>query len=199
MSRVSPHGLTAVATGAGLAAGVAFALAGRGAWVNGLAAALIVVSGACDALDGLVARLHARATRLGDFLDHFGDRLIEIAVLGGIAVSPGATPALGAAVLIATLLHSYLGTQIEATFGRRSYDGPGKAEQVVALAAYATARLIWPEAAFTVGAWSVSLPDAFLAGLGAVTLAGMGFRLRRAFALGLGAGDGPGGPNASWR
>src|SRR5512140_3185489 len=111
---------------------------------------------------------------MGDFADHFGDRLVEI------AVSPHANRTLGLYVVVVTLLHSYLGTQIEASFGSRRHDGPGKAEHFVALIAYALAVALFPELSFPVGDLSVSLPTAFLAVLGVSTLAGVVVRLVRA-------------------
>lgn len=183
MPRVQPNTLTAVSVFAGLAAGTCFWLAHRGTSFYALAALLLAVSGATDALDGIVARMYGRTTRLGELLDHLGDRLTEVAVLGGIAVSPGTTFGLGIAVLVATLLVSYLGTQVEATFGVRDYSGLGKAEQFVALVAFALARAMRPDLAVPLAGWSVTLPDAFLVALGLGTLAGMWHRLRQVQAL----------------
>jgi len=174
---VSPTVLTVLSVVAGVTAGGAFTLADRGASWYAVAALLLALSGAADSLDGIVARMYARATRAGDFLDHFGDRLVEIAVLSGIAFSPRASRTLGLYVLVVTLLHSYLGTQIEASFGGRPREGPGKEEHFVALVAFALALALFPDATLTVAARSVSLPNAFLAVLGLATLAGVAHRL----------------------
>jgi archaetidylinositol phosphate synthase len=183
MRGVSPTALTLVSLLSGIGAGGAFLLADRGPSYYALAALLLAVSGAADSLDGIVARMYARATTGGDFIDHFGDRLVEVAVLSGISFSPHANPTLGLYVLVVTLLHSYLGTQIEASFGVRRHDGPGKAELFVALVAFALALARFPELSFTLAARSVSLPDTFLAVLGVSTLAGVARRLVLARAL----------------
>jgi phosphatidylglycerophosphate synthase len=82
---VNPNALTLVSILAGLAAGAAFALARGRPGGYATATALVAVSGAADALDGLVARLSFRTSKLGELLDHLGDRLIDIGILGGIA------------------------------------------------------------------------------------------------------------------
>ena len=174
---VSPTALTLVSLVAGVAAGGAFALASRGPSWYAAAALLLALSGAADSLDGIVARMTAQVTAGGDFLDHFVDRIVEIAVLSGIAFSPHASRTLGLYVLVATLLHSYLGTQIEASFGGRRREGPGKEEHFVALIAFALVLVAFPDLSFAVTSRSVSLPDAFLAALGLATLAGIAHRL----------------------
>jgi len=180
MRGISPNALTFVSLLAGVTAGGAFLLAYRSPSYYVLAALLLAVSGAADSLDGIVARMYARTTSGGDFFDHFGDRLVEIAVLSGIAFSPHANQTLGLSILVVTLLHSYLGTQIEASFGGRRHAGPGKEEHFVALIAFALVLALFPELSFSLAAHSVSFPNAFLAVLGLATLAGVVHRLCRA-------------------
>ena len=72
------------ATIAGAAAGVAAAIAfGAGALGWGLAA--LAVSAAFDALDGTIAREFSAPSAMGGVLDLSSDRLVEIAVMVGIA------------------------------------------------------------------------------------------------------------------
>jgi CDP-diacylglycerol--glycerol-3-phosphate 3-phosphatidyltransferase len=49
------------------------------------AGVLLLAGGACDSLDGEVARARGRATRFGAFLDSTLDRFSEVLVLGGLA------------------------------------------------------------------------------------------------------------------
>jgi archaetidylinositol phosphate synthase len=177
---INPDALTWLSLVAGVAAGGAFLGAHGSRAYYGVAAALLAISGAADSLDGIVARMYARTSTWGDFLDHFGDRVIEVSVISGLAFSPRAHPILGLYVLVVTLLHSYLGTQVEATFGWRRHDGPGKAEHFVALIAGALFLAAFPQLSFSVAGRTVSLPDAFLALLGISTLAGVVHRLIRA-------------------
>ena len=180
MRGISPNTLTLISLVAGVAAGGAFLFAQRGHLYYALAAVLLAVSGAADSLDGIVARMYGRASAWGDFLDHFGDRLIEVSVLSGIAFSPRANRTLGLYVLVVTLLHSYLGTQIEATLGYRRHDGPGKAEHFVFLIAFAVILAAFPDFSIAVAGRTVFLPNVFLAVLGLSTLAGVAHRLIRA-------------------
>jgi len=183
MSGVHPNTLTLVSAVAGTAAGVAFACAEGGRGWYAAAGVLVALSGSADALDGLVARLHGKVSACGDFLDHAGDRFVEVAILAGIAASPGANTVAGLAVVILTLLNSYLGTQIEATFGHRSYSGPGKAEQFVGLIVFAAVLAIAPGLSLHAGALRLSAADLLFLILGAGTLAGIVFRIRLGLSL----------------
>ena len=102
---------------------------------------MTALSGMADSLDGIVARMYSRVTKTGDFLDHFADRLVDVAILAGLTFSKGAHSTIGFTVIILALLHSYLGTQMEATLGERSYKGTGKAELFVAFVAFSIARV----------------------------------------------------------
>ena len=95
---VRPNTLTLLGMPITASAGVCYALgAGRGfAWTlcpyagaNAyllLAGGLLVISSACDMLDGAVARLGNCATTFGQFLDSTLDRFADFAVYAGIAV-----------------------------------------------------------------------------------------------------------------
>ena len=83
-----------------LAAGAAAALA-RGHW--GLGALFGGLSYACDALDGMVARLSATASEAGEVLDSVCDRICEAFLFGGIAIAWRASVPLLALVLLAGL------------------------------------------------------------------------------------------------
>ena len=120
LSGVNPDVVTVTAALVGCMAGAAYASAGVGSWLYLAGGVLVVLSGLLDGLDGVVARLGGRTSRWGDFLDHFLDRVVEIAILAGLAVSPGATTTFGLAVALVVVLNSYLGTQIHASFEKRS-------------------------------------------------------------------------------
>lgn len=130
---VSPNTLTLLATIAGLLAGIAYALTRQHIAYYFIAGALVGLSGIFDALDGLVARQTDRTSRAGDFLDHLGDRIVEVAIFTGMAFMPGVNTPLALSVVIVSLLHSNLGNQIQASFGERYYGGAGKTELFVAL------------------------------------------------------------------
>jgi CDP-diacylglycerol--glycerol-3-phosphate 3-phosphatidyltransferase len=77
---LSANGATIIAAVVGVASGVAFALESI-LW--GLV--LLAVSAALDALDGTLAREHGAPTLLGGILDLTADRVVETAVIVGIA------------------------------------------------------------------------------------------------------------------
>ena len=78
---LSPDVVTYAALATGVGAGVLF---GAGAMAAGLGA--LAVSGLLDAVDGRIARLGSGATPLGGVLDLTFDRIVESAVLLGIAL-----------------------------------------------------------------------------------------------------------------
>ena len=96
---VSPNALTFAGMALTAAAGICYALgatatfawsfdpaAGANAYLM-LAGALIVLSSACDMLDGAVARIGAKGTAFGAFLDSTLDRYSDFAVYAGIAAA----------------------------------------------------------------------------------------------------------------
>lgn len=78
---VSADLLTVVGLILAAAAGVAFA---AGTWRFRLGGLLLVAAGACDMLDGAVAKLGGRATRFGAFLDSSVDRYSDGFLFGGL-------------------------------------------------------------------------------------------------------------------
>ncbi|MGH3054374.1 MAG: CDP-alcohol phosphatidyltransferase family protein [Gaiellaceae bacterium] len=78
---VTPNALTRVALASGLVAAVLFYL-DHGWW----AYAVVLLSGLLDAVDGRVARLGPGPTVWGGVLDLIGDRVVEAAILLGVAV-----------------------------------------------------------------------------------------------------------------
>lgn len=96
----------------------------------------IAVAGLADAFDGIVARVQNKSTRFGDFLDHFFDRVGDAAIGVTWMIGSGVGFGLTAIAMIVVMLNGYVGTQIEASFGQRSYEGVGRGEFVLALIAF---------------------------------------------------------------
>jgi len=95
-------------------------------------AAVVLISGYFDALDGKVAKLAGKASLKGDYLDHVFDRYADVFMIGGVAVSAWCNPYLGMLALVGVLLTSYLGTQAQAVGAPRLYAGLlGRADRVV--------------------------------------------------------------------
>jgi archaetidylinositol phosphate synthase len=177
-----PNTISVLALLAGFACGASFWAASVSRWFYLLAAVLIAVSGLLDCFDGIVARETGRSSAFGDFLDHFFDRLVNMASFAGLAFSPNASTSLGLSVAILVLLNSYLGTQIHASFGARDYSGLGKAQLFVALIVGAVVLCFVPDAGFNLGR-RVSLVDALFVVIAAATLHAMWHRTRLALRL----------------
>jgi archaetidylinositol phosphate synthase len=88
-----------------------------------VAAALVILHGLLDLVDGAIARAYHKTSRLGDFLDHVADRLADTILLAALAFSPWCDVRVGLWAIAATLLTSYLGTQAQALGAGRMYSG----------------------------------------------------------------------------
>ncbi|HVT45851.1 MAG TPA: CDP-alcohol phosphatidyltransferase family protein [Thermoanaerobaculia bacterium] len=130
---LSPNALTILAVGFSLAAAVSLFLAPADPNRFLHAVGLFAVGGALDLLDGAVARAQGKTSRFGDFLDHFLDRVSDLAVTAGWIIGSGSRLAIGLPALVAIMLNGYIGTQIEATFRTRTYEATGRAEFVLAM------------------------------------------------------------------
>ena len=115
-----------------------------------VAIAFIIVAGLADAFDGIVARVQAKESRYGDFLDHFADRVSDLLLVAGWLIGNGVRIELTTLTTIAVMLNGYIGTQIEATWRERNYDSVGRGEFVLAL-------IIFPIVSFILmtNGWSV--------------------------------------------
>jgi archaetidylinositol phosphate synthase len=79
-----------------------------------LAFVLLLLSGFCDALDGIVARLHGQTTVFGGFLDSVLDRYADAAVYIGIIVGGLCNVLWGLIAMAGSLLVSYSRARAEA-------------------------------------------------------------------------------------
>lgn len=95
--------------------------------------AIIAIAGFADALDGIVARLQQKESRFGDFLDHVGDRISDTALGACWMIGNRVREGLVIVAVILIMLNGYIGTQIQATYGRRDYASVGRGEFVLAL------------------------------------------------------------------
>ncbi|HJQ37914.1 MAG TPA: CDP-alcohol phosphatidyltransferase family protein [Thermoanaerobaculia bacterium] len=134
-----------------------------------IAIAMIVVGGLADAFDGIVARVQNKASRYGDFLDHFADRVSDTLLLAGWLLGNAVRVEIAVGAVIAVMLNGYAGTQLEATWRQREYESLGRGEFVLALIVYpAVSALLyqneWENTAFAslrVAEWMALLILAF--------------------------------------
>lgn len=105
---ITPNSLTYVALALAVASAVAAAL---GSYL--LAAAFLLLSGAFDLLDGIVARAAHLNTRFGALLDSTVDRLADALPLLGLVVACSRTP-LAAAVLVVAMMTGFAVSYVRA-------------------------------------------------------------------------------------
>jgi len=130
-SWLSPNAVTILAL---LIQLVAAACLYRGAFL--VAIVFVTIGGLADAFDGVVARVQQKESRFGDFLDHFADRIADLALGAAWMLGSGVRTEIAIVVLICIMLNGYIGTQIEATWKVREYDSIGRAEFVLALVVF---------------------------------------------------------------
>ncbi|MCU1245918.1 MAG: CDP-diacylglycerol--glycerol-3-phosphate 3-phosphatidyltransferase PgsA, partial [Acidobacteria bacterium] len=120
------------------------------------AIALLAVGGLADAFDGIVARLQQKESRYGDFLDHCADRISDSLLVACWAMGSSVRMELTVAATIAVLMNGYVGTQIEATWHQRSYDGVGRGEFVLGMVVYPIASYV-----IATNGWQGVMPGGF--------------------------------------
>ena len=149
-----PNALSGIGLALGPLSGVAYWSAGPlctdansyGACLA-LATALLLCSGLCDALDGVMARLYGEVTAPGALLDSIADRYVESAVLLGIIVGGLCAPLWGALAIVGSLLTSYVRARAEAIgIAMESVGLFERAERLLIVLASSVAELAWPRA-----------------------------------------------------
>src|SRR3954470_3485737 len=130
---ISPNAITVIALALNVVAGACLIYGDRRPWLFLVAIVIIAISGIADALDGIVARVQEKTSRFGDFLDHCADRTSDTLLAAAWLISNGVREPLAMAGIIMTMLNGYIGTQIEATYGVRSYESVGRGEFVLAI------------------------------------------------------------------
>lgn len=177
LPHVNPNVLTVCGFGMALLGGYTFYLTDRHPIFFLVAAGIGCIYGLLDAFDGMIARTHGKTTAFGDFLDHSLDRAAGLAALGGLAAAKHTNDVLMLLLMLATLWHGFLGTQMEASFGSRVYRGVGIAESLLFALVYTLTAFVVQAAGLPfffreplTGA-TLSVSDAFaILGLGVVAI-----------------------------
>jgi archaetidylinositol phosphate synthase len=112
-----------------------------------LATVLLLLSGFCDALDGVVARLYQQSTVFGGFLDSMFDRYADAAVYIGVIIGGLAEPLWGFLALTGSLLVSYTRARAEAAGIKMETVGfAERAERIIVLALASIIAFFWQPA-----------------------------------------------------
>lgn len=123
--------LAAVALSA--AGGAAIALAPAGRWPLLALPAVLLARMALNAIDGMLAREHGQASRLGAVLNELGDVVADSLLYLPLALVPGVHPGWLVAVVVASLWTEMAGVVALQVGSPRRYDGPfGKSDRAAA-------------------------------------------------------------------
>ena len=129
-------------------------------WLLLAGAAVVIISGYFDALDGKIAKLSGKACKKGDYLDHVFDRYADLFMIGGVAISAWCNIYLGLLALVGVLLTSYMGTQAQAVGAPRLYAGLlGRADRVVLSTLFPVFQFIMCLVgidSFSIGDWAIT-------------------------------------------
>jgi archaetidylinositol phosphate synthase len=127
------------------------------AWLP-VAALFLLISGFCDALDGVLARLYGEVTVFGGFfdslLDRYADALILVSIIAGWLAVTLFWLFWGLAALMGSLLVSYSRARAEAAGVKMETVGLAeRAERIIILVAASLLSLVWLDAL----RWSIAL------------------------------------------
>lgn len=110
-----------------------------------LAVILLLASGFCDTLDGVLARTHQQTSVFGGFFDSLLDRYADATVYAGVIIGGLCDPVWGVIALAGSLLVSYSRARAEtAGIKMESVGIAERAERIIILAAASIAAIFWP-------------------------------------------------------
>jgi len=111
-----------------------------------LAVILLLTSGFCDALDGVLARTYQQTSVFGGFFDSLLDRYADAAVYAGVIIGGLCDPIWGLIALAGSLLVSYSRARAEAAGIKMESIGVAeRAERMIILAAASIFAIFWPQ------------------------------------------------------
>lgn len=109
-----------------------------------LATVLLLASGFCDTLDGVLARIYQQQTVFGGFLDSLLDRYADAVVYAGVIIGGLCYPLWGLAALAGSLLVSYSRARAEvAGIKMESVGLAERAERMIILSVASIAAIFW--------------------------------------------------------
>ena len=149
---LTPNKISAVGFILALGSAVAYAFVPNASWFLLLATFLLLASGFCDTLDGIVARTFQQTTVFGGFFDSVLDRYADVAVFAAIMVAGLSNPVWGVfwgsvwglAALGGSVMVSYTRARAEAAGIKMESVGLAeRAERMLILAAVSIIGFFW--------------------------------------------------------
>jgi len=126
--RVSPNTISLVGMVCAVVAGACLATTNlvpggtRPAWLIG--AILILLRGAANMLDGMVAVASGRASPVGELFNEVPDRISDAAILIGLGYAAGGDVILGYGAALAAVFTAYVRAMVKVAGARQDYCGP---------------------------------------------------------------------------
>jgi len=112
-----------------------------------LAVILLMASGFCDTIDGILARIYQQATAFGGFFDSILDRYADAVIYVGIILSGLCNFFAGLAALAGSLMVSYSRARAEAEGIKMESIGLAeRPERIIILAVATLTAIFWPDA-----------------------------------------------------
>jgi archaetidylinositol phosphate synthase len=149
---LTPNKISIIGFILAISAAIVYGFAPNPSWLLLLATVLLLASGFCDTLDGIVARTFQQTTVFGGFFDSVLDRYADAAVYAAIIVAGLSNPAWGLvwgstwglAALAGSLLVSYSRARAEAAgIKMESVGFAERAERMLILAVVSIIAFFW--------------------------------------------------------
>ena len=142
---LTPNIISAIGLALSLFSAVAYAMAQNQPLLLLSATILLLTSGFCDTLDGVLARIYQQTSVFGGFFDSLLDRYADAAVYAGVIFGGLCDPTWGLIALAGSLLVSYSRARAEAAgIEMESVGIAERAERMIILAAASVAAIFWP-------------------------------------------------------
>jgi archaetidylinositol phosphate synthase len=141
---LTPNAISAIGFVMSVLSAVAYVFAGNLSWLLLPAVLLLLASGFCDTLDGIIARNFQQASVFGGFLDSLLDRYADALIYAGIIIAGLCNIYAGLAALFGSLLVSYSRARVEAVGIKMESVGLAeRAERMLILAAASVVAFFW--------------------------------------------------------
>ena len=142
---LTPNTVSLIGLALALSSAFAYAAATQDSplWIL-LATVLLLASGFCDALDGVIARIYKQTSVFGGFLDSLMDRYADAAVYAGVIVGGHCDLSWGLAALAGSIMVSYSRARAEAVEVKMESIGLAeRAERMLILSIASIAAIFW--------------------------------------------------------
>ena len=127
---VTANQVTLAALALSLTMGAALGLSAGAVWALWLLPVALFLRMALNAIDGMLAREHGQASRLGALLNELADLVSDAALYLPFALIPGLWPGWVVAVVVLSLIAESAGLMGPVVGASRRYDGPlGKSDR----------------------------------------------------------------------